>query len=140
MVFDPARRPAMTRVLVIDDDRSLGAAIQTTLARKGCDTVLAPDAHAGVQAFESSKFDVVIVDIFMPGMNGLETIKSFRQRAPTVRILAVSGFRFRESMAPAPDFLAMAAKLGATACLRKPFAPQQLIAVINSGLGTGVSG
>src|ERR1700674_3429095 len=112
--------PAMTRVLVIDDDRSVGAAIQLMLARRSCDTVLAASACAGVEAFQSSKFDVVIVDIFMPGMNGLETIARFRQQAPTVPIVAMSGFRFRDSMVPAMDFLAMAARLGATACLRKP--------------------
>lgn len=124
----------MTRVLVIDDNRSVGEAIQIMLARQGYETVLAPDAHAGVQAFESSKFDLVMVDIFMPGMDGLETIKDFRERAPTVPIVAMSGFRFRNSMAPVPDYLGMAAKLGATCCLRKPFAPQQLIVAINSCL------
>lgn len=126
--------PAMTRVLVIDDDRSVGAAIQTMLTRYGYDTVLAPDAHAGVQAFESSTFDLVMVDIFMPGVDGLETIKDFRERAPTVPIVAMSGFRFRNSVATVPDYLGMAAKLGATCCLRKPFAPQQLMVAINSCL------
>lgn len=126
--------PAMTRVLIIDDDPSVGAAIQMMLARQGCDTVHTPDAPAGIQAFESSKFDVVMVDIFMPGMNGLDTITGLRQRAPTVPILAMSGFRFRDSMAPGLDFLGIAVKLGATSCLRKPFAPQQLMAAINSGL------
>src|ERR1700719_1016295 len=117
--------PAMTRVLVIDDDRSVGAAIQTMLDRRGCDTVHATDAYAGIDAFDSSKFEIVIIDIFMPGMKGLETITGFRQRAPTVPIIAMSGFRFRDTMGPDLDFLAMAGRLGATACLRKPFAPQQ---------------
>ena len=129
----------MTRVLVIDDDRSVGAAIQMMLARQDCDSVVAQDAQAGVQAFESSKFDVVIVDIFMPGLDGLETIKGIRERAPTVPIVAMSGFKFRNSMASAPDFLGMAAKLGATFCLRKPFAPQQLMAAINSCLDSSLS-
>ena len=124
----------MTRVLVIDDDRSVGEAIQIMLARQHCDTVVAPDAQAGLQAFESSKFDVVMIDIFMPGLDGLETIKGIRERAPTVPIVAMSGFKFRNSMASAPDFLGMAAKLGATFCLRKPFAPHQLMAAINSCL------
>ena len=129
----------MTRVLVIDDDRSVGAAIQMMLARQDCDTVVAQDAQAGVQAFEASKFDVVMVDIFMPGLDGLETIKGIRERAPRVPIVAMSGFRFRNSMACAPDFLGMAAKLGATFCLRKPFAPQQLMAAINSCLDPALS-
>ena len=125
---------AMTRVLVIDDDCSVGAAIQMMLARQDCYTVVAPDAKVGIQAFEASKFDVVMVDIFMPGLDGLETIKAIRKRVPTASIVAMSGFKFRNSMVSAPDFLGMAAKLGATSCLRKPFTPQQLMAAINSCL------
>jgi CheY-like chemotaxis protein len=124
----------MTRVLVIDDDKSVGAAIQMMLACQGCDTVLAPDADTGVQAFEASKFDVVMIDIFMPGIDGLKAIKGFRERAPSMPIVAMSGFRFRQSMGPGLDVLGMATELGATSCLRKPFAPQQLMAAINSGL------
>jgi DNA-binding NtrC family response regulator len=121
----------MTRVLVIDDDHSVGAAIQMMLARQGCETVLTPDSYAGVEAFESSKFQIVMIDIFMPGNDGLETIKGIRERSPMAPIVAMSGFRFRNSMPSAPDFLGMATKLGATCCLRKPFTPQQLMAAIN---------
>jgi CheY-like chemotaxis protein len=124
----------MVRALVIDDDNLVGAAIQTILARKGIQTTLAQDAHAGFQAFVSSKFDVVVVDIFMPGMNGLETITVIRRQAPTIPLIAMSGFRFRYSTGSGLDFLAMAATLGATSCLRKPFAPQQLLSAIRSGL------
>jgi DNA-binding response OmpR family regulator len=124
----------MTRVLVIDDDRSVGAALEMLLAQQGCDTILATDSRAGVQAFDSSKFDVVMIDIFMPGIDGLEIIKSIRERMPMVPIVAMSGFRFRNSKPSAPDFLGMATKLGATCCLRKPFTPQQLMAAINSCL------
>ena len=125
----------MTRVLVIDDDKSVCVAIETLLRRQDCVAVVADSGELGAEAFEASNFDVVMVDIFMPGMDGLETIKGFRQRAPTVPIVAMSGFRFRSSIAPAPDFLGMATKLGATCCLRKPFGPQQLMAAINVCLG-----
>jgi DNA-binding response OmpR family regulator len=129
----------MTRVLVIEDDQSVGAAIQMMLACKGCETVLAPDANAGVEAFKSSKFDVVMVDIFMPGVDGLKTIKGIRERAPSMPIVAMTGFRFRDSMGPGLDVLGMAAELGATSCLRKPFAPEQLMVAINSGLDPALS-
>jgi CheY-like chemotaxis protein len=123
-----------TRVLVIEDDASVSMAIQSMLSNQGCDTVLAPDAPQGVQAFEAAKFDVVVVDIFIPGMDGLKIIKEFRHRIPTLPIVAMSGFRFRNSMAPTLDFLGMASQLGAVACLRKPFSPQQLMAAISSSL------
>jgi DNA-binding response OmpR family regulator len=124
----------MTRVLVVEDDPSVGAAIQMMLAREGCQTVYAPDFETGLKALEESRFDLAIVDIFLPGTNGLVTIAEFRERTPKMRILAMSGFRFRDSMKPGLDFLSMAAEAGATVCLRKPFAPRQLIAAVHASL------
>lgn len=124
----------MTRVLVIDDDKSVCSAIEAFLRRQDCIVVLANNGYVGIKSFESSHFDVVMIDIFMPGMDGLETIKGFRERAPKVPIVAMSGFRFRGTTGPAPNFLGMAAKLGATYCLSKPFQPQQLMAAINACL------
>jgi DNA-binding response OmpR family regulator len=124
----------MTRVLIVEDDLSVGAAIQMILDREGYDTVLVPDADAGMRAIESLHFDLAIVDIFMPGTNGLATIVEFRLRIPTVPILAMSGFRFRVSMDPDLDFLRMAAKAGAAACLRKPFAPRELMTAVCASL------
>jgi DNA-binding response OmpR family regulator len=124
----------MMRILVVEDDPSVGAAIRMMLDREGYDTVIASDAAAGMRAFESFHFDLAIVDIFMPGMSGLATIAGFRQRAPSVPILAMSGFRFRDSMDPGLDFLAMAAQAGAAVCLRKPFAPRQLMTAVCASL------
>jgi DNA-binding response OmpR family regulator len=126
----------MARVLVIDDDKSVCAAIEALLRHQDCVAILAESGSVGARTFEDSEFDLVMVDIFMPGMDGLETIKGFRERAPSVPIVAMSGFRFRNSCtAPAPDFLGMAIKLGATYCLQKPFGPQQLLAAITACLG-----
>jgi DNA-binding response OmpR family regulator len=125
----------VSRILVIDDDASVATAVRMVLDRDGCEAVYATDADTGIKTFEASKFDLVIVDIFMPGMNGLETIAEFRKKVPTVSIVAMSGFRFRNSMDPGLDFFDMAIKLGATSCLHKPFTPRQLIAVVNAGLG-----
>jgi DNA-binding response OmpR family regulator len=127
---------ATKRVLVIEDDPCVGAAIQTILARQGYETVLALRAHAGIHAFELSGFDAVLIDLFMPGMNGLDTISRIRNLAPKVLIIAMSGFRFQNSMGPGQDFFAMAVQSGATSSVRKPFAHWQLIAAINAGLGS----
>lgn len=125
----------MTRILVIDDDLCVGVAIQTLLRHRGYDVVLAQSGHAGTEAFRASDFDAVMVDIFMPGMDGLETVTSIRQMAASVPIVAMSGFRFCDSTAGFPDFLDIATKLGATACLRKPFGPGQLSAAVACCLG-----
>jgi CheY-like chemotaxis protein len=100
----------IARVLVIDDD--------------------AFDVRT--EAFESSSLDLVMVDLFMPGMNGLEIIAIFRQRVPILPILAVSGFRYCNTMDLGLDFLGMPASAGATVCLRKPFSPRQLMAAVHA--------
>jgi DNA-binding response OmpR family regulator len=134
-VFEGAGKPTLTRALVIDDDASVGSAVQMILNREGCDAVHAPNADIGIKAFEASSFSLVIVDVFMPGTSGLNAITEFRQRESRLPILAMSGFRFRDSMDSRLDFLGMAADAGATICLRKPFTPQQLMAAIHASLG-----
>lgn len=125
----PQLARATTRILVIDDDACVNTAIQAILARHQCETVLASRAHAGIQAFLTSEFDVVIVDLFMPGMNGLDTITRIRGKS-AVPIIAMSGFRLRNSLNSDQDFFGMAMLCGATICLLKPFSPPQLIAAI----------
>jgi CheY-like chemotaxis protein len=137
-LHDTERMPRLarttTRILVIDDDACVSTAIQAILARHRYDTVLASRAHAGIHAFQASQFDVVMVDLFMPGMNGLDTITRIRSKS-AVPIIAMSGFRLRNSLDPDQDFLGMAILRGATTSLRKPFSPPQLVAAIDRGFG-----
>jgi DNA-binding response OmpR family regulator len=126
------------RILVIDDDVCVSAAIQAILARRQCETIIASRAHAGIHAFQTFGFDVVMVDLFMPGMNGLETIKRIRSES-AVPIIAMSGFSLRNSLDPDQDFLGMASLCGASISLRKPFSPSQLVGAINRGLGLASS-
>jgi len=126
----------VARILVIDDDASVGAAIRTILGRRQCATVLASRAHAGILMLQSSRFDVVMVDIFMPGLSGLNTIEYIR-RESSIPIIAMSGFRLR-NLAGAVDYLGMAAQRGATLCMRKPFKPSQLIEAVESSIGSRV--
>jgi len=123
----------MTRVLVVDDDDSVRSAIEVLLLQRDCSVVLA-DSGEIARTFEKSDFDVIVLDIVMPGMDGLEALKIFRERAPLLPIVVMSGFRFSGAAAGAPDFLRMASALGANCCLRKPFTPDQLMGAISSSI------
>ena len=124
----------MTRVLIVDDDPLVCAAIEIYLERHGFDVTIADGGEAGLRALEDACFDLMLVDIFMPHMRGFESIRIFHERAPTVPLVAMSGYAFANLDAPAPDFLRMALELGATRCLRKPFTPGALLAVVNECL------
>jgi CheY-like chemotaxis protein len=122
----------VTRILVIDDDGDVRTTIQAVLKNRGFDIVLAECGHSGVAAIEAFAFDAVIVDIFMPDMNGIETIRILRQSAPKVPIIAMSGYVFRQSSSPTPDFLRMALDLGAACCIPKPFKPWEIIKAVEA--------
>jgi CheY-like chemotaxis protein len=124
----------MQRILVVDDDPLVSMSIKLTLDQHGFETVLADGGFSGLHALETPGFDVMIVDIFMPEMRGFESVRVFHERAPDVPLIAISGYAFAQHTAPAPDFLRMALQLGATRCLRKPFTPAALLAVIEESL------
>jgi CheY-like chemotaxis protein len=120
----------MRRILVVDDDPLICSAIRAWLEESGFTVSVADGGQTGLKALDSSTFDLMIVDIFMPHMRGFESVRVFHQRAPMVPLIAISGYVFAEQRAPAPDFLRMALELGATRCLRKPFTPSTLLNVI----------
>jgi DNA-binding NtrC family response regulator len=127
----------MSRILVVDNDTVVSAGIRIILERNGMDVVVAPDGRTALEAVAADKFDIVIVDIFMAGMDGLETIRLFQKHAPAMPIIAVSGFMFRDAGTPAPDFLSMATKLGAAYSFAKPYRPRDLLCAVKRCLAQG---
>lgn len=124
----------MLRILVVDDDPMVSHTMQLWLTRQGFDVVTADGAASGLSALRHGEFDLMIIDIFMPHMNGFESVRRFHDSAPAVPLIAISGYAFAEGLAPAPDFLRMALALGAARCLRKPFKPRTLLAIIEECL------
>ncbi|WP_338700454.1 MULTISPECIES: response regulator [unclassified Bradyrhizobium] len=123
----------MPSVLVVDDDPMVCVAIEVCLQRQGFEVTVADGGEAGMRALENGTFDVMLVDVFMPHMRGFEAIRIFHERAPDIPVIAMSGYAFANADR-APDFLRMTIELGASACLRKPFTPQALIAAVNECL------
>jgi CheY-like chemotaxis protein len=128
------RRADMARVLVVDDDPMVCMAIEVYLERHNFQVTIADGGEAGLRALDSQSFDLMIVDIFMPHMRGFESIRIFHERAPSIPLIAMSGYAFANLNTPAPDFLRMALELGASRCLRKPFTPVALLTAINECL------
>ena len=81
----------MARILIVDDDIAVQATIRLLLERAGHSVVVAGDGRKGLAIFETGEFDLLFLDIFMPGMDGLETMRLVHQQQPLVPIVVISG-------------------------------------------------
>jgi CheY-like chemotaxis protein len=124
----------MSRILLIDDDEAVREATEMLLDAKGFDVVAVADGRQGVEAITQGSFDVAIVDLFMPGMDGLQTTRALRQQDPKLSVIAVSGFMMGDRLLEMPNFDAMAAEAGAFVTLYKPFRPDALLQAIDTAL------
>jgi CheY-like chemotaxis protein len=124
----------LARILIVDDDIAVQATIRLLLERAGHSVVTADDGRKGLALFEAGDFDLLFLDIFMPGMDGFETMRMARQKRPLIPIVVISGQPLPSDSGSAPDFLTMATKLGAISSLQKPFKPAALLAAVASCL------
>ena len=120
----------MAKILIVDDDSAVQATIRLLLERAGHSVVVASDGRKGLAVFEAGEFDLLFLDIFMPGMDGIETMRRVHQQRPRTPVVVISGKPVVSDPAKAPDFLTMATKLGAVCGLQKPFKPSDLLAAV----------
>jgi len=105
------------RVLLVDDDSGARRVARKMLERSGHDVAEGENGLHGIAQLRSATFDLVVTDIIMPVMNGLEFIKIARQLSPTLKVVAMSG----GGRTGNTDYLAAARAHGASATLHKPF-------------------
>lgn len=127
----------MANILIVDDDPAVQITIRLLLERAGHHITVAGDGRQGLALFEAGQFDLLFLDIFMPGMDGLETMRRIRMLEPALPIIVISGRSITPDAYAEPDFLKMATKLGAVASLQKPFRPDALLAAVNGCLKAG---
>jgi CheY-like chemotaxis protein len=120
----------LAKILVIDDDSAVLATIRLLLERAGHSVVVAGDGRKGLAIFEAGDFDLLFLDIFMPGMDGLETMRLVHQQRPLTPVIVISGRPLPSDSSSGPDFLTMAIRLGAVSSLQKPFKPAALLAAV----------
>ena len=116
----------------MDDDAAVQMTVRLLLERAGHSVVTADDGRTGLALCQTGNFDLLFLDIFMPGMDGFETMRLVHQRKPRIPIIVISGRPIPEDSAP--DYLTMAMKLGAISSLQKPFKPAALLAAVTECL------
>src|SRR6266542_4025122 len=118
-------------VLLIDDHEDVRVSLRRMLEDAGHRVLDAADVKTGVGLLGGTKVDVVITDLFMPGQDGIVTIRRIRKEYPAVKIIAMSGGGLGGQLGLLKD----AVLLGATTALRKPIGSKELLEAIRTTLG-----
>lgn len=127
----------MARILLIDDDSSVRTALRLTLGRYGHEVAEATNGKEGLTLLQGRGFDLLITDIVMPEMEGLEVLRDVRAKHPAMKTIAISGGGWQSGL----DYLRMAKLMGAATVLAKPFSTEALMAAVNALLpGDGAPG
>jgi DNA-binding NtrC family response regulator len=129
----------MRRILVVGDDLHIGQAVRIWPKHHGFRVSTADGGTSGLAALDNATLDLMIADVFTPSMRGFEAIRLFHERAPTMPLVAISGYAFADMEISAPEFLRLATRPGATRCLRKPFKPATSPGVIDECLSEAES-
>ncbi len=119
------------RILVVDDDHDSRVVIRRRLEKAGSEVVEAADGEQGIQAMQCGDnpllTDIIICDIRMPNVNGVEAIEYFRTQFPSVPIIVVTGF-------PDMDFAVNLLKKGVVEYLVKPVESKELLEAVNDAM------
>lgn len=115
------------RLLLIDDDLNLSKVISYQLEKRGYAVTTANSGNQGLKLFEKNDYDIVITDLQMPGLNGIEILEKLRKTNQRVIIIIITAFGSIETALEA-------CKLGADDYLSKPFAQEQLFFVLEKAV------
>lgn len=111
--------PAKHRILVVDDEPTVCKSIRQVLIREDCDVETALSGEEALRKDAERPYDVMIVDLMMPGLSGMDLLRSIKASNPKARIIMVTGY-------PTMRNTLQAMQLGAMDFLPKPFLPTTL--------------
>jgi DNA-binding NtrC family response regulator len=115
------------KVLVVDDEEIVRLSHMRTLAGQNCKVEAVSGGEAALENMQREPADVVLMDLRMPGMDGLTTLKSIKERWPATEVVIITGY-------PSVLTAREAVKLGAFDYLAKPAGPDKVLAVANAAM------
>lgn len=121
----------MSHILVVDDEPQVRTMLSLFLRKSGFEVSEAKDGDEALRIVSTANIALIILDLIMPGKEGLETLTALRKNGSEPKVIAVSG----GAKTVSTDFLPIAQKLGADAVLKKPFRNETLLSTIEELLG-----
>jgi DNA-binding NtrC family response regulator len=125
--------PAKHRILVVDDELTVCKSIRQVLVREDCEVDMALNGEEALRLDAERPYDLLIVDLMMPGLSGMDLLKSLKAKNPGARVIMVTGY-------PTMRNTIQAMQLGAMDFLPKPFLPTTLRTLVAKALEGGDEG
>jgi DNA-binding NtrC family response regulator len=113
------------KILVIDDEDIVRLSCSRTLVPEGYELKMAKNGSEGLKLLEEESFDLVLTDLKMPNMDGIEVLANIKEKWPATDVVIVTGYQTVETAVKA-------IKLGAYDYIEKPFTPDTLIATVSN--------
>jgi DNA-binding NtrC family response regulator len=111
------------RILVVDDEDIVRTSCSRTLSPEGYEVRLAKNGVEGLKMASEERFDLVLTDLKMPDMDGIEVLRIIKEKWPETSVIIVTGYQ-------TVDTAVKAIKLGAYDYIEKPFTPDALISAV----------
>jgi len=118
---------AKTKILVVDDEEVVRLSYLRTLSGQHCNVDVVADGEDALQKMSLQPFDVVLLDLRMPGMDGMSILKTIKQKWPDSEVIIITGY-------PAVESAKAAVTLGAYGYLAKPVGPDDVINAANGAM------
>ncbi len=115
------------RILIVDDEEHIRIALKRILKRLNCDIYLAEDGKRALDVLKDNNIDLTLLDLKMPGMDGIEVLKIIRERYPNVIVIVITGFATLETAVESM-------KEGAYDFIPKPFDKDHILLVVNRAI------
>ena len=117
----------MARILIVDDEESIRKSLRLFLRDAGYEVEAAEDVPAAQKLLKENSYDVVVTDIVMPRLTGVDLLQTIRPALPHVPVIMMTGL-------PNVETAAAAVRAGAFAYLRKPVSPAEMLRCIESAV------
>ncbi|MDY6838542.1 MAG: sigma-54 dependent transcriptional regulator [Thermodesulfobacteriota bacterium] len=114
-------------ILVVDDESTISQALSGILSDEGYETLTAPNGYEALKLIEEQAPDLVLLDVWMPGMDGIETLQEIKRTNPFLQVIIISGHGTIETAVKAT-------KLGAYDFIEKPLSIEKVVVTINNAL------
>lgn len=113
----------MKKILIVDDEQIVRVSCERSLANEGYDVKSASSGKEGIEFLEREPFKLVLLDLKMPEMDGIEVLKKLREKWPDTKVIMITGYSTVETAVKT-------LKLGAFSYLEKPFTPDTLVEAV----------